>query len=519
MASKIKDRVLTIFINSEFVKLSDITRNGKGITVHKLVTVKTPANSFADGAIKDREALAKVIKGALDNNRITTDNVIFTVASSRIASKEVIIPKVKPNKVNDIVNTNAAEYFPVNIDEYIVQHVILEELQQDGEEKLKLLVMAAPSKIVGSYYGLASSLGLKVESIDYVGNSVSQVIKRDIGNSSSIIVYVENDSTIVNIFQNNVLKMQRTIPYGEAVIVEACMEEYNLDYEQAVKKLVDENILGEHVSDNNITEQLRYLISNIKRIIDYYVSRNSAGSIESAYILGTAAFMKGFDNLFTNELNIPFTGVTQLKYVVTDKKTYVDDTLVTSFIPNIGASYSTINFEPKGIDETKGSKSSSKNLKILFIAAVGIAVIITIIPAVRMFVAKSKLKVVNDEIDKIKSVEKIVDDYYDAKDIYTDADSFFKMTANNDDKLADFINELETIIPSDVAFTSVSVDNGTFTVSGTASSKVSVAALIQQLRGMNNVSEVYVASESEIQDNSGAITVTFSLSFNITTGE
>lgn len=519
MASKIKDRVLTISINSEFVKICDVTRNGKSITVHKMATVPTPENSFSDGAIKERDALAKAIKTALDNNRITTDNVIFTVASSRIASKEVVIPKVKPNKISDIVNTNAAEYFPVNIDEHIIQHIVLEEIKEQEEEKLKLLVMAAPSKIVASYYGLASSIGLKIEAIDYIGNSVSQVIKHEIGNSSSIIIYVENDSTIVNIFQNNVLKMQRTIPYGESVIVEACMEEYDLDYDDAVKKLEDEPVIGEHITDNAITEQLRYLISNIKRIIDFYVSRNLVGNLESAYVLGTIAFMKGFDNLLTNELNISFTGVTQLKDVITDKKTFVDDSLITSYIPNMGAAYASINFKPKGVDETKSSRSTSKTFKVAFIAAVGIAIILTVVPAVRMFVAKSKLKVVNEQIDKIKSIDQIVDDFYTAKDIYTDADNFSKMTSNNDDKLAEFLNELETVVPSDVAFTSIAVDNGTFTVSGTAKSKLSVAALIQQFRGLKNVSQTNLASESESLDNSGALTVTFSMTFNITADE
>ena len=69
MASKSKDRVLTISINNEFIKICDLTRTGKGVIVHKALTIPVPANSYNDGTIKDREYLAKAIKIELDKNR------------------------------------------------------------------------------------------------------------------------------------------------------------------------------------------------------------------------------------------------------------------------------------------------------------------------------------------------------------------------------------------------------------------------------------------------------------------
>ena len=196
-----KARILSITINNEYIKICEMTKIGKLITVHKAVTVPTPERSYSDGLIKDRGTLAKTIKVALDDNRIMTTNVVFSLASTKIVTKEVIIPNVKNNKIADIIKTNATEYFPVNIEEYIIQYSILEHLVND-ENKIKMQVMAAPSEMIEAYYDLSSSLGFTIKSIDYVGNSTYQALKRQIDAVPSIVIQVENDSTIVNIFDN-----------------------------------------------------------------------------------------------------------------------------------------------------------------------------------------------------------------------------------------------------------------------------------------------------------------------------
>ena len=69
----------------------------------------------------------------------------FSISSPRLATKEVLIPNVKANKIEKIVQANATEYFPVNMDEYIIQHTVLQEIEDQGQKKLKIMVAAVPS--------------------------------------------------------------------------------------------------------------------------------------------------------------------------------------------------------------------------------------------------------------------------------------------------------------------------------------------------------------------------------------
>ena len=505
-----KARILSITINNEYIKICEMTKIGKLITVHKAVTVPTPERSYSDGLIKDRGTLAKTIKVALDDNRITTTNVVFSLASTKIATKEVIIPNVKNNKISDIIKTNATEYFPVNIEEYIIQYSILEHLVND-ENKIKMQVMAAPSEMIEAYYDLSSSLGFTIKSIDYVGNSTYQALKRQIDAVPSIVIQVENDSTIVNIFDNNVLQLQRTIPYGKSVLVNAIMEAFSIKYDLALKKLQTEDLLHSSIEGDAVTESLKYLVNNVNRIIDYYITRDANKPIEKAFVIGNATTIIGFIGLFGRELNLPLISMDKLKDITYDKKNFVDVSTLPNYITNIGAYIAPVNFVPNNIIANSKAKDNGKSIKIILTASIIASTLLVLVPFITMVATKASRDAIQKNVDRIKDIETVVNEYYNAKDVLSDAQTFKNLTISNDDALVEFISTLETQMPVDISIKNMNVTNGTVTLSGGASSKNSIALLIQKLSAVKNITAVKIGSETETKDANDIVTVTFSL--------
>jgi len=513
MDIKTKARKLSITINNEYIKICEISKIGKLITVHKAVTVPTPEKSYSDGMIKDIDSLAKTIKVALEDNKITTSNVVFSVTSTKIATKEVEIPNVKNNKITDIINTNATEHFPVNIEEYIIQYSVLEHLVND-ENKIKVQVMAAPSDMIRLYYDLSSLLKFTIKAIDYAGNSTYQGLKRQIDAVPSIVIQVENDVTIVNIFDNNVLQLQRTIPYGKSVLVNAIMDAFSIKYEPAFKKLQTENLLHSDVTGDAggaVIESLKYLVNNVNRIIDYYITRNTNKPIEKAFVIGNATTIVGFIELFARELNLPLVRIDKLKDVTCDKKMNLDAAVLPDYITNIGAFIAPVNFVPNNIVEISKAKDNGKSIKLILTVSIIVSIILILYPFVTMISAKANRDKIQKNVDSIKNIESVVSEYYEARDISSDAQTFKNLTLNNDDVLADFISTLETQMPVDVSIKNMNVTNGTVTLSGGASSKSSIALLIQKLSAVNNISAVKIGSETETKDANDIVTVTFSL--------
>lgn len=507
------NRTLSISINNEYIKICEMSKkNNKVAVIHKAVTVPTPVRSYNDGTIRDRGALAKAIKVAMDSNRMESTKTVFSIASTKIATKEVIIPNVKANKIKDIITTNASEYFPVELEEYIINYLVLEKLEYENEDpKIKVMVMAMPEAMINAYYDLASSLGLEVKAIDFVGNSTYQTLKLQVDNAPSIVIQVENDATIVNILDNNVLQLQRTIPYGKSVVVNALMDSMRIKYDPALKKLQEQQLIHANFDGDPVTESLRYLITNVNRILDYYVTRNSNRPIEKAYIIGNATTMLGFKELFANELKLPIESIEQLNGVTTDKKTYVEASSIPTYIINIGAFINPVNFIPRSVQAEVKSKDDIRIFKVILGAAVVGSLILVVGSFAMMMSAKAERDTAQASVNQVKGIESVVNDYYEAKDIATDALAFQLLTYNNDDSLSGFITSLEQNMPSDISVKSMSVNSGEVTISGVASSKSSLALLVQKLKAVKNVNEVLIGSEAEVVDNEGVKTVTFSM--------
>ncbi|MDD3174390.1 MAG: hypothetical protein PHF63_12165 [Herbinix sp.] len=132
-------KILSIVIGDEITKVCEISYRKKykneGIRVFKSISFPTPENMIEDGFIKNKDAFCEQLRSQLRLAKMKSKKVIFSISSSKIANREVIIPLVNDNRIMDIINTGANEYFPVDMKDYILSYIILEKKKSDRKEK------------------------------------------------------------------------------------------------------------------------------------------------------------------------------------------------------------------------------------------------------------------------------------------------------------------------------------------------------------------------------------------------
>lgn len=133
-------KVLSILIGSEITKVCEVSYRKKyrkhNIHVYKSITFPTPENTIEDGYIKDKIAFSNQLLMELKQQKIRTKKVIFSISSSKIANREVILPFVKESRIKDIIKIGASDYFPIDIKDYILSYIILEKRKSDRKEKV-----------------------------------------------------------------------------------------------------------------------------------------------------------------------------------------------------------------------------------------------------------------------------------------------------------------------------------------------------------------------------------------------
>lgn len=509
-------KVLSIDITNESITIIEITAAAKKqSTVHRVIIFETPEDSYEDGTIREPDKIAHAIREQLTANGISNRNAIFVLSSSKIVNREVMIPSVKPNKIKGIINSNASEYFPVNIEDYVVSHSVLEEVTDaENNKQLRLLAVAAPQFMVKSYYELGALAGLNVVSLDYVGNSMLQLIKtQTVANATVMVVQLGSESTVLNIVQGENLLLQRTVPYGTNTVVNTVMDEKGVDATTAMTLLQNERFITVDFDDNEVTGSFRYLINNIGRVMDFFAGKNPDKPIESIYLTGDGALIKGIDGLFKIQLNAETRIMDSLYGINFDKsidlKIYSPVYLVTS----IGAAFAPIGFE---LGAAGGAAKEKSGLGMApFVAAVAICACAGAGVAFYALNAKSKAedkkKQLENDIEAISDINQIVEDWNQAQIAYTDASTMYLTTYQLNENFSTFINELEEKIPSAITVQSFNSTNAGVQMPCVATSYDEIANFIIQLKTIDCVSDATVASLSKQEGEGGETLFNFSV--------
>ncbi len=512
------NKVLTIDITNESITIVEVTPSMKKQTnVHNALIFETPEDSYEDGVIKDTEKIASAIREQLQANGITNRNAVFVLTSTKIVNREVLIPEVKENKIKGIVATHASEYFPVDIDNYVVSHSILEHIVNDDKTKqIKLMAVAAPASMLRGYYELGSMLGFTVQAIDYVGNSMLQLIKTQTSETmTTMVIQLGSESTILNIVKGDALLLQRTIPYGTNAVVTEVMDEKGVDATTAMSLLQNERIIAVDFDDNAATGEFRYLINNIGRVIDYYVSKNPDKPIDDVYLVGDGALIRGIDGLFKIQLNIQTKVLDSLYNIKFDPKINLNPVYLVSAI---GAALSPMDFRMTDSKSRKSTSSGSLDSVKSSAIACGVMVAIGVASVVVTTFMKNnsvaKRDNLNSQIAAIQDIENIINEYNQKKAKYDDAMIMYDQTKNLNENVIMFIDALEDNQPKNLTVDSFSSDENGVTLTGYADKYDSVAKLIIQLKQVECVDNIYVGSIVENEGDDGSVIYSYNFRCN-----
>ena len=113
-------KVIVVRIGTNEVQIVHMEHTANYPTVYGCVRFPTPENAVKDGMIIEVTELATCIRKACADKGIRTKDVIFTVASGKIASRETSVPIAKKKmKIQPLVMAKVSDLFPIDVEKYI----------------------------------------------------------------------------------------------------------------------------------------------------------------------------------------------------------------------------------------------------------------------------------------------------------------------------------------------------------------------------------------------------------------
>ncbi len=536
------NRVLSIEIGNSFTKICEIDYKVKKPKVYKVLTVETPEGVVVDGMLQPTQEYADHLVNALGTNGIRTKRVIFTISSTRVASREVQIPNVKANKIEALVKTNANDYFPVDLTQYEIGHYLAGGLTEEG--KLRVMALAVPKALLNSYYQLAQMCGWEVECFDYSSNSLYQILRDEKSEKVTMMIKIDENNTIVTVLSAGKVLLQRTVAYGVQDAIETMIASgaYAVsDPMSAVERFQKKTCLnrvlhqGDKLWEENagrwededagnaevtaarqkITSSLEPLIVGVSRVIDFYDSRNSNTPIERTYVTGLGGSFSGMSKLFTNCLERKVHTLSDMDDKIGMSKA-IRSTRPAAYISCLGAVLAPVGLIDKSQQKAKGmTVVSGTNYTFVSVAILVLGVILSIAMAVtsltRYFGTVAENVALQARVEELQPAQTVYNEYLSTAAQYDKYKYLYEYTENPNENLVEFINELEQILPDSFYTDSFSSDQTGISMTVNVEGKAAAARTILNIRNMESIEDVQISNITDNQDEMGGSWVMFSM--------
>ena len=510
-------RVLSMEVGQATTRIVEMDYAAKLPKIYSAFTMETPKDMVSDGVITRNEDFIINLKAELRRREIKTESIVFTVASSRIANREARIPLCKENKILPLITANASDYFPVDMNQYHLVYNILGKVEDEAGKQYRLSLLAVPNDVTTSYIDLAHSLNMHIRAMDYVGNSIFQIVRQEFTSGTNAVIKIDEHSSLITIVKEGEIVLQRSITHGVNAAIENMMEldlyGNDMTYEDATNAFIEHRCLRRYLNvdvdyqeeeDTNdemmmsrimITENLRYLIGNIGRIIEYYASRNENDQLENITLVGIGADFQGLDELLSNELGYNVTALAKVDAVKIMTAT-AGDVSIRQIAACVGAAMHPLQLLSS--DLLKSEKQQS--LVIPAAVCVGgliVALALIIMGGILKSTAQSEKEDYQKKINEYSFIKQVKDAHDQTKVTYDQVMLYKNRKTNNNEQLVSFINELEEKMPTNFKALTVTASSTTVTLSVTCSTKTEAAMIAQQLRTFDSILVFSVSGISE----------------------
>lgn len=526
-------KILSIEAEASQIRVAEVEVRGKKGRIYNCFCIPAPQGAVEDGQIRDTKTLGENLKAELSQRKIKTKKVYFVTGSTRIASREVRIPFVKANRIQSIVEANATDYFPIDVSKYVLSYSVIDVESQrleDGKEETKqyyLMVYAAPKAISAAYSEFAENAGLTMTGITYTGDSIYHSVKDEYAKGTHILVKVEYTGTSITIIRDGELTLQRNINYGVDSAAETvrAFPEFGdrLDANEALDVLcsrkcinpfLDMESFDEEISDEDrkletaraeVTESLRYLIGNISRIMDYYISRHTDTNFDSIVCCGLGAQIKGLMQLLTNELGQQVDVLQEFKNFALPASGDTQEVCLYAAVLSPGTSG--VNLMDKVNRKKKEKKETLSGAIIICVVGTVAGVVLTAAGYANRIYQQHEQERLNQRISEESSIEEIYSAYTNAKAQYDNYQNMYQYTNTPNEGLKTFIEELEEKMPSDITVENFSSTGTQVSFSMRVGSKSAAANTIMQLRTFESLSTVTTTGIDEAEDGTVSLSV------------
>ncbi|GAB4118668.1 MAG: type IV pilus assembly protein PilM [Acidobacteriota bacterium] len=296
-------------IGSSSVKIAELKKTGTSYRVEALGKADLPPDTIVDGAIIAKLPVAEAVESLFQRKRIRNSRVATSISGHSVIVKKVALPALTEQELAQSIQWEAEQYIPFDLAEVNVDYQVVE--QTPGEQKLKVILVAAKKDKIADYTGVLSMAGKTVAVVDidaFALQNVYEVNYQPEATSVAALLDVGASSTNINIVRGTEFLFTRDIAIGGNQYTEFIQEELGVSREEAEAcKTGSADITPEQAEavDRILRSVSENLVLEIEKTLDYFKTTTYAEDIQQMLLSGGAGKTRGLRDFLRESFQFP----------------------------------------------------------------------------------------------------------------------------------------------------------------------------------------------------------------------
>jgi type IV pilus assembly protein PilM len=271
-----KTRLVGLDIGSKAIKAAEVIESKKGYTLSKFGMVDIPPGLIEEGAIKDPEAVADIIRNLFKSYGLRNRNVALAIGGYSVIVKKISVQSTTEEQLQDTIQFEAEQYIPFDINDVNLDFQILGE-NDNNPNQMNVLLVAAKKEMVNDYVHLAELAGLDPRIIDVDAFALQNVFELNYEptpEDNIALIDIGASKTSLNILKGDTSVFMRDVSLGCGQINQkiASLVDCSLDEAEAIKFGEGSGKISAEDLSDIISSVVTDWCTEIRRALDFFYS-------------------------------------------------------------------------------------------------------------------------------------------------------------------------------------------------------------------------------------------------------
>lgn len=300
-------------VGSTAVRAAELAE-GSPPTVVRAAQVPLPAGAVENGEVREVEAVSEGLRELWTRGGFKSRKVWMGVGNQRVVVREIALPTMPEKELRQSLGFQVQEFIPMPVDEAVLDYHLIEELEVDGRQMLRLLLVAAQKAMVDTLVTSATNAKLEPMGLDLVPFAMVRAVGAtgagmeldrtggealvDVGaHVTNIVVHAAGETRFV-----------RILPSGGRDITVAIARGLTVEDEVAERLK-----RGEMVEDSTATpeqalevamQRATQFVDEIRSSLEFYTAQTQGARIERVLISGGGSKLAGFIDIVRQRIPV-----------------------------------------------------------------------------------------------------------------------------------------------------------------------------------------------------------------------